>query len=122
MVNGLMVYSRFHMYEGKTAAEVTYPMKVMKLLGIEAVILTNAAGGLDPAMKVGTIVVLHDHVSLPSLVSINYPLLLPPFNKSSPSTESTRSAPATPPTPSPPLALLKNLIHPHLPLPFGRRQ
>lgn len=57
------------MYEGKSPAGVTYPMKVMKLLGIEAVILTNAAGGLDPAMQVGSVVVLHDHVSLPSLVS-----------------------------------------------------
>ena len=61
------------MYEGKSPAEVTYPMKVMKLLGIESVILTNAAGGLDPAMKVGTVVVLHDHVSLPSLVSHKLP-------------------------------------------------
>lgn len=55
---------------------VTYPMRVFSLLGVESVILTNAAGGLDPAMDVGTIVVLQDHLSLPSLTSWN-PLIGP---------------------------------------------
>ena len=44
-------------------------MRIMKLLGITMTIITNAAGGLDPEMQVGTIIALMDHISLPSLVS-----------------------------------------------------
>lgn len=44
-------------------------MRIMKLLGVSVAIITNAAGGLDPQMEVGTIVALQDHISLPSLAS-----------------------------------------------------
>ena len=44
-------------------------MRIMKLLGCKATVITNAAGGLDPNDKVGTILAILDHVSLPSLVS-----------------------------------------------------
>ncbi|KAM0791692.1 hypothetical protein ACM66B_003965 [Microbotryomycetes sp. NB124-2] len=60
---------RFHAYEGFSCEQ--YPIRIMKLLGIHSVIITNAAGGLDPQMKVGTIVALQDHISLPSLTSMN---------------------------------------------------
>ncbi|GAA6024137.1 hypothetical protein JCM10207_001595 [Rhodosporidiobolus poonsookiae] len=62
---------RFHAYEGFPLSRVVFPVRLMKLLGASVVVLTNAAGGLDPSMKVGTIVPLVDHVSLPSLTSWN---------------------------------------------------
>ncbi|ORY62708.1 nucleoside phosphorylase domain-containing protein [Leucosporidium creatinivorum] len=62
---------RFHAYEGFPLEQVAYPMRIMKLLGISVAIITNAAGGLDPHGEVGTIVALQDHISLPSLTSMN---------------------------------------------------
>ncbi|BGP17338.1 hypothetical protein JCM10213_007552 [Rhodosporidiobolus nylandii] len=62
---------RFHAYEGFRMEQVVYPMRVMKLLGCTLTILTNAAGGLDPHGKVGTIMPIVDHISLPSLTSWN---------------------------------------------------
>ncbi|SCV73550.1 BQ2448_7476 [Microbotryum intermedium] len=62
---------RFHAYEGFKLEQVVYPMRIMKLLGIQVAIITNAAGGLNPQMEVGTIIALQDHISLPSLTSMN---------------------------------------------------
>jgi xanthosine phosphorylase len=59
------VYSgRAHVYEGATAAEVAAPVRLLKALGAEAVILTCAAGSLDPANGPGSLVVLSDHINL----------------------------------------------------------
>lgn len=55
---------RFHFYEGYAAQEVVYPIRVMKLLGIETLLLSNAAGGVNPSFKVGDIMIIKDHVSL----------------------------------------------------------
>lgn len=55
---------------------VTFAMRVCKVLGVETVLLTNAAGGLNPAYKVGDIVCLNDHVNLAGLVGF-HPLLGP---------------------------------------------
>ncbi|MBA2500856.1 MAG: purine-nucleoside phosphorylase [Chitinophagaceae bacterium] len=66
-LNGVQVVAmagRFHFYEGYTAQEVVYPIRVMKQLGIEALLLTNAAGGVKPGMKVGDLMIIHDHISL----------------------------------------------------------
>lgn len=52
---------------------VVLPMRIMKALGITHVILTNAAGGLEPHNPVGTVVVLRDHVGLGSMVSPRRP-------------------------------------------------
>ncbi|PWY97983.1 inosine guanosine and [Testicularia cyperi] len=62
---------RFHTYEGHTAQACVFPTRVMKLLGVEALVVTNAAGGLNDKYDVGTIVALHDHLSLPTLTSMN---------------------------------------------------
>lgn len=62
---------RFHTYEGHTAAACVFPTRVMKLLGVEALIVTNAAGGLADSFEVGTIMAIHDHLSLPTLTSMN---------------------------------------------------
>jgi purine-nucleoside phosphorylase len=54
---------RFHFYEGYTPQEVVFPIRVMKLLGIGTLLLSNAAGGVNPAFKVGDIMIIKDHVS-----------------------------------------------------------
>ena len=55
---------RVHAYEGYTPAEVTFPTRVLSLLGCRALILTNAAGGINPSYAQGTLVALSDHINL----------------------------------------------------------
>jgi len=54
---------RFHFYEGYDAEQVVFPIRVMKLLGIKALLLSNAAGGVNPDFKVGDLMIITDHVS-----------------------------------------------------------
>ncbi|MFT4095245.1 MAG: purine-nucleoside phosphorylase [Niabella sp.] len=54
---------RFHYYEGYTTQEVVFPVRVMKLLGVTTLLLSNAAGGVNPAFKVGDIMIINDHIS-----------------------------------------------------------
>ena len=67
---------RAHFYEGYTPQEVTFPIRVMALLGIQTVILTNAAGGLNPAYRVGDLMLLNDHIHFVGM-SGNNPLMGP---------------------------------------------
>jgi purine-nucleoside phosphorylase len=55
---------RVHLYEGYSAAEVAFPMRVLSRLGIRAVILTNAAGGINIEFKQGALVAIRDHINL----------------------------------------------------------
>lgn len=55
---------RFHFYEGYSPAQVAYPIRVMKWLGIKNLFLSNAAGGMNPGFKVGDLMIIKDHVSL----------------------------------------------------------
>ncbi len=55
---------RFHYYEGYTAQQVVFPILVMKLLGIETLLISNAAGGINPSFKVGDMMIITDHISL----------------------------------------------------------
>jgi len=58
---------RFHLYEGYTPAQVTFPIRVMKELGCRLVIVSNAAGGLNPLFSKGDLVVIDDHINLMGL-------------------------------------------------------
>lgn len=55
---------RFHFYEGYEMSQVTFPMRVFGLLGIEKVILTNAAGSVRTSMKPGNLMLIRDHINL----------------------------------------------------------
>ena len=54
---------RFHYYEGYSAREVAYPVRVMHQLGIKHLLIANAAGGVHPAFRVGDLMIIHDHIS-----------------------------------------------------------
>lgn len=55
---------RFHWYEGWTMQQVVFPVRVLKFLGIERLLLTNASGGVNPHLRAGDIVVVRDHINL----------------------------------------------------------
>ena len=60
----VVLQGRIHFYEGHSMDRVVYPTRVLAQLGIEKLILTNAAGGLDPKMKSGDFMVITDHINL----------------------------------------------------------
>lgn len=55
---------RFHYYEGYTMQEVTFPVRVMQVLGVTGLIVTNAAGGINPSFRPGDLVLIKDHINL----------------------------------------------------------
>jgi purine-nucleoside phosphorylase len=59
----VVMAGRFHFYEGYSPEAVAYPIRVMKQLGIAHLLLSNAAGGVNPAFKVGDIMIINDHIS-----------------------------------------------------------
>ena len=54
---------RFHYYEGYSAADIIFPIRVMKLLGVQTLLLSNAAGTVNPNHQVGDIMIIKDHIS-----------------------------------------------------------
>jgi purine-nucleoside phosphorylase len=81
---------RIHFYEGHSMLSVVFPVRTLALLGIETLILTNAAGGLNPDMKPGDFLVIDDHINLmgdnplrgPNLeLGLRFPDMTEPYDK-----------------------------------------
>jgi len=60
----VIMQGRVHYYEGYSASQVTFPMRVLGALGLRAVVLTNAAGGIKEGYRIGQLVALRDHINL----------------------------------------------------------
>jgi purine-nucleoside phosphorylase len=60
----LAMQGRFHYYEGYTPQEITFPVRVMKYLGIHHLFVSNASGGVNPHFEIGDLMVLDDHINL----------------------------------------------------------
>ncbi len=60
----VVMQGRFHKYEGWTLAQVTYPVRVMKALGCELLVVSNASGGLNPRFGSGDVMVIEDHINM----------------------------------------------------------
>lgn len=67
----LMVQGRTHFYEGYNMDQITLPVRVMHILGIRTLILTNAAGGLNQNFKTGDLMLINDHINMPGLSGFN---------------------------------------------------
>jgi len=82
---------RFHFYEGYAAEDVVFPIRVLKLLGVETLFLSNAAGGVNTNFKIGDLMIIRDHISFATknpLIGKNddrfgprFPDMSEPYNK-----------------------------------------
>ncbi|MDR3268396.1 MAG: purine nucleoside phosphorylase I, inosine and guanosine-specific [Tannerella sp.] len=60
----LAMQGRFHYYEGYNMQQVTYPVRVMKCLGVKNLLVSNAAGGINPTFKMGDLMLIRDHINM----------------------------------------------------------
>lgn len=67
----VVMQGRSHLYEGYSPAQLALPVRVMRLLGVELLIVTNAAGGLNQQFAVGDVMLLTDHINLPAMTGFN---------------------------------------------------
>lgn len=78
----MVMQGRFHYYEGYTLQEVTFPVRVMRRLGVERLIVSNAAGSVSPHIRTGSLMIIEDHINLlgkSPLMGKNYDELGPRF-------------------------------------------
>lgn len=76
----IAMQGRFHFYEGYNQQDVTFPVRVMKALGVETVIVTNAAGGMNSGFKAGDLMIITDHINMTG----SNPLIGPNFGELGP--------------------------------------
>ncbi|MCB0083385.1 MAG: purine-nucleoside phosphorylase [Caldilineaceae bacterium] len=69
--NVCVMQGRFHFYEGYSMQQLTLPVRVMQRLGIETLILTNAAGGVNQTFQVGDLMIIDDHLNLLGMAGAN---------------------------------------------------
>ncbi len=62
--NVVVMQGRFHFYEGYTMQEITYPIRLMKKLGVKSLFVSNACGGLNPLYRRGDLMIMNDHINL----------------------------------------------------------
>jgi purine-nucleoside phosphorylase len=72
----VVMQGRFHFYEGYTMQALTLPVRVIRMLGAQTLIVTNAAGGINPAYRPGDFMLIRDHINFPGLAGLN-PLVGP---------------------------------------------
>lgn len=60
----VVMQGRFHFYEGYPMEKVTFPVRVMKFLGVETLLVSNAAGGMNPDFEVGDLMLIRDHINM----------------------------------------------------------
>lgn len=78
----LAMQGRFHFYEGYSMQQITFPIRVMKMLGIKHLLLSNAAGGINKEFKKGDLILIDDHINLQNgnpLIGHNFDTLGPRF-------------------------------------------
>jgi purine-nucleoside phosphorylase len=81
--NVLVLQGRVHYYEGYSAQRITLPVRVMRVLDIHTLIVTNAAGGLNPSFQPGDLMLITDHINLPGMAG-HHPLRGPNFDELGP--------------------------------------
>ena len=78
----IAMQGRYHYYEGHSMSTIVYPVRVMKMLGIDKLIVTNAAGGINTHFNAGDLMIIEDHINLiveNPLIGKNIDILGPRF-------------------------------------------
>ncbi|MCD4752354.1 MAG: purine-nucleoside phosphorylase [Anaerolineaceae bacterium] len=79
----MIMQGRVHFYEGYSPNQITFPIRVMKLLGIETLVVTNAAGGINRSFNAGELMLIDDHINFLGMGG-NHPLCGPNYDQFGP--------------------------------------